>query len=270
MNRSQVPFVGFIVVGTVIIVSAIATCPDPAMCARRYLEPKGWADTLIGVVMPLAGGLAVLWAARLAFLLGRGMHRLSRLPRSEMPPTRLLASIARTGVRRVRCVAVRAPIAFCAGVLTPEIVVSEGLADRLGDDELDAVLLHEQHHLCEREPAMRAAAEAAAEVLFFVPIARWLARRRTEEAELRADRAAVQELGPRPVAAALCTLGSTRTAEAAAFAGVAELRVAQLLGDPIPVRRPGLRLVAASLFAVPFAVLAVTCIIQSVSRIAAG
>src|SRR5207248_2087576 len=151
-------------------------------------------------------------------------------PRMERPPARLADALARNGVRRVRCVSSPAPLAFCTGALRPVIVVSDGLAGRLQDDELDAVLLHEQQHVRDREPLVRAACEAAAGMLFFVPIARWWAQRRTEEAELRADRSAVSQVGRGPVAAALCTLDVAIPSEAA-FAGVATLRVAQLLGD---------------------------------------
>src|SRR5207245_1323744 len=101
------------------------------------------------------------------------------------------------------------------------------------DAGFGAVLLHERRHLREREPVVRAACEAAAQVLVFFPLARWWSRRRIEEAELRADQAALRRVGPRPVAAALFRLGSTVPA-AAAFAGDTELRVAQLLGDPLP------------------------------------
>ncbi|HXM54351.1 MAG TPA: M56 family metallopeptidase [Candidatus Dormibacteraeota bacterium] len=245
-----------------VIVSAIARCPDPVACLQRYAHLDVWMQLLVTVVAPVAALLAAVWLARFAFLLSRADRVVRRLPTAEAAPARLAAAVARTGVRRVRCIASSDPIAFCAGAICPVIVVSEGLADRLDDDELDAVLLHEHHHLREREPAIRAAAEAAAEVLFFMPIARWWSRRRTEQAELRADRAALDELGAQPVAAALCALGQALSPEAAAFAGVAELRVAQLLGDPIPVRRPGFSMVATSLFGVAFTIVVGSCIIR--------
>jgi hypothetical protein len=80
-----------------------------------------------------------------------------------------------------------------------------------------------------------------------MPLVRWWSRRRLEDSELRADRVALERLGPKPVAAALWALGrSTAIRGAAAFGGAAELRVAQVLGDPLPRRTPGLVLVAIS------------------------
>jgi hypothetical protein len=102
-------------------------------------------------------------------------------------------------------------------------------------------------------------------MLFFVPVARWWSRRRIEEAELRADRAAVRQVGRRPVAAALCALEATMPAEAA-FAGVARLRVAQLLGEPLPVQRPAAWSIAASLLGLPIAVAMLWCLVQGVAR----
>ncbi len=145
-------------------------------------------------------------------------------------------------------------------------MVSEGLVDRLNARELDAVLLHEDYHARRREPLIRATAEAAAEVLFFVPIARWWSRRRIETAELRADQAAVRRVGPRPVASALCTLGSAARSQTA-FAGVGELRVAQLLGDPLPPRRPTPRVVVSSLLGAPFLLLVAGCVVLDAARV---
>ena len=261
-NYSPFPFVVFALAGVGIIVTSIATSPAP----QQMATPDLWARMLTWAVVPLLAALAVAWLARLAFVLIRATQAVHRLPGAARPPTRLASALARTGIGRVRCVSASGPIAFCTGAVRPEIVVSDGLAERLDGDELDAVLIHEHQHLREREPVIRAAAEVAADVLFFFPIARWWAHRRTEDAELRADQAAVRELGPRPVAAALCMLDSAMSPEAA-FAGIAELRVAQLLGDPIPVRRPAAWLIAASLAGFPLMIATVGCVIQIIIRI---
>jgi hypothetical protein len=113
---------------------------------------------------------------------------------------------------------------------------------------------------------VRAACEAAAQVLVFFPLARWLSQRRIERAELRADRAALRRVGPRPVAAALVRLGST-VPSTAAFAGDTELRVAQLLGDPLPRQRPTALTVATSLVGVPFAAAVVGCAVLNIAQL---
>jgi hypothetical protein len=80
--------------------------------------------------------------------------------------------------------------------------------------------------------------QAAREVGFFLPVLGWLQQRRFEQSELRADRRAIERLGPRAVALALWAIDSrSGPASMPAFSVAAQLRVAQLLGDPIPRRR---------------------------------
>lgn len=268
LERSQVPSVGFVAGGTAIIVAAMATDPDPITWLQSATEPGFWLQVLNWVVAPVLTVIVLAWLARTAFVLTRAWLTLRRLP-TVVEPDRLALAIARTGAGRVRCIEGSVPIAFCAGAVRPEIVVSEGLTERLDDDQLDAVLLHERHHMREREPMIRVASEAAAQVLFFCPLAKWWSRRRIELAELRADRAAVREVGPQPVAAALCALGSAIPSQAA-FSGAVELRVAQLLGDPLPLGGPTPGLVATSLLGFPFAIAVVGSVIETVLRMAGG
>jgi hypothetical protein len=247
--------------GIVTIAVSVATSRDPVAPLPQLLEPGGWRQVAVWVLGPFLAAIGAGWLARLLIILTRAALTLRGLPLAGPPPARMASSIGRTGADRVRCIAGTMPIAFCAGALRPEIFVSESLTDELNDQELDAVLLHEHHHLREREPLARAAWEAAALVLFFFPLARWWSRHRIEIAELRADEAAVRKVGPRPVAAALRTLG-TAMPSGAPFAGVAELRVAQLLGDPLPVRRPPVRVVVASALGFPFVLVVGACLVQ--------
>ncbi len=81
--------------------------------------------------------------------------------------------------------------------------------------------------------------------MFFLPVVGWLAERILDDAELAADRAAIRGVGRQAVAAALWRVGTpTMPAprQAIGFGGAAELRVAQLLGDTLPARRPAARL----------------------------
>src|SRR5215472_11202151 len=235
----------------------------------RFAPSHGPFAAFIVVGTPIIAIVGVTWLARLVFVLSRAAMTVDRLPRAAQLPARLRSSVARTGVERVQCISSSLPIAFCAGARRPRIIVSDGLAEHLDDWEVEAVLLHERQHLREREPVVRAACEAAAQVLVFFPLARWWSRRRIERAELRADQAALRRVGPRPVAAALVRLGSTVPA-AAAFAGDTELRVAQLLGDSLPPRRPAVLTVATSVFGVALAAAVVGCVILDVGRLLTG
>jgi Zn-dependent protease with chaperone function len=249
LNGSHAQFAGFIAGGTAIIGVTAMAYPG---AVHQILHPRVLAVALIALLVVVVAA----WASRLTFVLIRAALAVERLPAADRLPPRLKSSVARSGVERmnVHCISSNLPIAFCAGARRPRIIVSDGLAEQLDERELEAVLLHERQHLYEREPVVRAACEAAAQVLVFFPLARWWSRRRIEEAELRADQAALRRVGPRPVAAALFRLGSSAPA-AAAFAGDTELRVAQLLGDPLPRRRPAASTVLTSLIGVPFAVM---------------
>ncbi|MDQ6880111.1 MAG: M56 family metallopeptidase [Candidatus Dormibacteraeota bacterium] len=147
--------------------------------------------------------------------------------------------------------------------------MSEGLIGRLTADELDAVLLHEREHVRTFEPLVRAAYDSASQVFFYIPIVRWWSQRRLEDSELRADRAALKHLGPRPVASALWVLGGSSPAVqgVAAFGGVAQLRVAQVLGDPLPTRAPGLSLVVVSGMGTYLAFSVASCLLQAAQHV---
>ena len=209
----------------------------------------------------------LLWVARLAWIVSAS-RRWSRRLTAQPLTSGLLEAIERTGVQAVVQVEGRVPGAFCAGAIRPRIYITEGALRCLGPAELDVVLMHEQDHVRRHEPFVRAAYQAATDVFFYVPILRWLAQRRIEESELRADRAALQRLGRRPVAAALWALGRGAVLQgAAAFAGVAELRVAQVLGDPLPRRSLTFSTVAASGMGLYLALQVASCLLPAIQRL---
>jgi Zn-dependent protease with chaperone function len=266
LEGSHLVFTGFVAMGAVIIAATVATDPQSSTDLRYLAQPASWPQTMPWLAAPVVALLTGAWLARLTYVLARAALAVARLPEAERAPAPLLAAISRTGTGTVRCIDSDVVIAFCAGARRPEIVVSEGLVTRLNSHELDAVLLHEDYHVRQREPLVRAAAAVAADVLFFLPLARWWSQRRIETAELRADQAAVRRVGRQPVASALTTLGSAGRGQVT-FAGVAELRVAQLLGDPLPPRRPAPAVVASSLLGVPFVLLVAACVMLDAGRL---
>jgi beta-lactamase regulating signal transducer with metallopeptidase domain len=78
------------------------------------------------------------------------------------------------------------------------------------------VLVHEAEHARRRDPLRRLAGRAAADVLVWLPLVGWWTSRRLEEAELAADRAAIDRVGRTPLAQAL---RATATAAAPAVVG---------------------------------------------------
>jgi hypothetical protein len=137
------------------------------------------------------------------------------------------------------------PQAFCAGYLRPNIYVSSGALELLSEDELSAVLTHEEHHRAVRDPLRFAFAYVLTQALFFLPALRPLGDRYREIAEQRADDAAVRgsagEKGP--LAAALLAFDAAETPGAA---GITPERVDSLLGRANAWSLPSF-LIAASL-----------------------
>jgi len=220
-------------------------CPAAAACAQAGSHREIWTSLMTAMALLLTAPLIAVWL-RAAWLLATAHNELRRLTHIELPE-RLHAAVSRTGAVRVACVVGSAPEALCVGVMHPRILVTSRIVEGLRDRELDAVLLHEQHHAKRRDPLRRAILRAAADVYFFVPVLHWWAQRQLAQSELEADRVAIGRLGRGAVAGALWRVGTaTGPKGAAAFSGAAELRVAQVLGDPIRKDSIPLRLWASS------------------------
>lgn len=145
------------------------------------------------------------------------------------------------------CLASPQRTAFCAGILRPRVYVSSGLIDAQDAPELHAVVEHERAHAARRDPLRRLLRHSMADLFFSIPLLRFFQHLSAENAELAADRAAIAAAGAAAVAGALALTDGTAPRAAAAFDGAGPARVAQLLGDPIPPRRPSPAVVAGSL-----------------------
>jgi Zn-dependent protease with chaperone function len=127
--------------------------------------------------------------------------------------------------------------AFCAGYLRPRIYISAGAVSLLSPEELDAVLLHEQHHRSARDPLRLACARILNQALFFLPALSPLSDRYADLAEMRADEAAIRAAAgdPAPLASALLRFDAQAPGGSA---GISPDRVDSLLGlasrKPLP------------------------------------
>jgi beta-lactamase regulating signal transducer with metallopeptidase domain len=141
----------------------------------------------------------------------------------------------------------------------------------LADEELDAVLVHEAEHARRRDPLRRLVGRAAADVLFWLPLVGWWTRHRLEDAELAADRAAIDRVGRSPLARALrATATPAAPMVGARFGGAGAARVTQLLGDPLPPRRPPLAACLLSLLGLILAVSLAMCVGQGLASAVVG
>jgi hypothetical protein len=171
--------------------------------------------------------LAALGAAVLA-MLARGSWRQLRDYRNFVHGIAIVGALPRHP--GVIVVDDPTPQAFCAGYLRPRVYISRGALDLLSEEELEAVLFHEDHHRATRDPLRFACARVLTQALFFLPALRPLADRYGDLAEQRADEAAVRGSAgePAPLAGALLAFDA---AAPAGVAGISPARVDSLLGQ---------------------------------------
>jgi Zn-dependent protease with chaperone function len=184
---------------------------------------------LVGVGVGL--GLRSLWRQIMASqVLAR---RVSSLALSL--PAELARAANKAGLAG-RVILVDAPewFSFAYGALTPRVAISRGLFEGVSEDELAAVLEHEQYHVRNLDPLKVLLVRALPATFLFLPALSALRIRYVAGRELAADRRAVQACGRTPLAAALLKVvrgPAWRELDVAAAIGGPELldiRVAQL------------------------------------------
>lgn len=162
--------------------------------------------------------------------------------------------IARTGL----VVSARIAQPGVVGVFRPRIALPEGIAERLGDDELEAVLVHELVHVRRRDNLVATLEMWLCCVFWFYPVVWMLDRRMLAERERACDDAVLALAADRRAYAAgllkvcrFCLDGRVAGVSAAAGAGIAR-RIDEILafdGSPrgAAPRRVAVASVAAGL-----------------------
>ncbi|MEW5987556.1 MAG: M56 family metallopeptidase [Chloroflexota bacterium] len=234
------------------------------VCQRTLDETLAHGADLgrLSLLLPVGIGLTLATAEALRSTLAT-RRWIAALGSGRCVPTEHLRYLAqRCGLTNdvVRVNAAQ-PLVFTHGLLRPRVWLSTGLLASLTDDELEAVLRHEAHHLQARDPLKILLARCLSRALFFIPVARDLTQAYCTTKEIAADQHAVQAMGKAlPLARALCkliTISPTLPLEAALVGerNVVETRLLVLL-DPIrslPLFRPrhlGLSLLWLLLFLV--------------------
>lgn len=211
-----------------------------------------WMLSLSAVVVLLS---AVLWLTSLGRqwrTTGRSIATLRR--RTVQLPNRLRSLAARLSLAgRLIAVEDPRPVALTVGLIAPRIIVSSGLISALDDEELEAVVLHEQSHLEHRDPLRLLAARALAAAVFYVPAARALARRHEAAVELAADEYTIVRQGHAlALSSAMLRVLEAAPSPAGAnpFTGSLDLRLSYLLAErthlPVVSRRAALQSLAAA------------------------
>jgi len=146
----------------------------------------------------------------------------------------------------------RSPSAFTAGFIKPKIYVSTGLVDALDENELRAVVLHESHHRESRDPLKGLFVSFVSDLLFFLPVSRWLKKAYHLAAEVTADAGSIdRRADPLDLAASLLKVQKLGGSAAAWFFDPTAERAKHLLGErsriPWPVKKISLAVVVLAI-----------------------
>jgi heat shock protein HtpX len=133
-------------------VGLVAALLAPSVAALVPTVPSVVVQLLLVVALFLASLFVQLRSARAATLASVDTVSVADADRSDLRE-RLdrLAHLADTTTPRLVVADSDAPNSFSVGGSDPVVVLSEGLIDRLDEDELDAVLAHELAHLRNRD-----------------------------------------------------------------------------------------------------------------------
>ncbi|MEW6398271.1 MAG: M56 family metallopeptidase [Bacillota bacterium] len=212
-----------------------------------------WAGTVLAQLLaPLFAAFLVAGLGKAiagAVLVGRLWHRFGPEPDESRVALALRGVAEGMGMRPPAVMVVPRPVsqAFTAGILRPVVVLSRPLADRLDDEELEAVLAHELAHVRAGDHWKKWLAATLRDILLFTGFSPLVSRRLQAETEVMADAVSARVTG-RPLALAAALLKSYRLGAAGGWwqlaldnftpltgAGEVQRRAERLLGGLSPV-----------------------------------
>lgn len=152
--------------------------------------------------------LLAVWLCGFAFILFRWWARWRRINATVRESRPLREGREMEALRRLeRITGIRKPVELRSstsslepgifGILRPVLVLPAGIADRLVDAQLDAILAHELCHVRRRDNLMAALHMVVETIFWFHPLVWWLGARLVEERERACDEEVLQ-LGSEP------------------------------------------------------------------------
>jgi Zn-dependent protease with chaperone function len=207
----------------------------------QYASPGGAAAGAAGAVLALAVLGRLAWCTGAALLRIHGERREHRT---------VLDMVGRADpVRGVVVLDHDEPAAYCLPGRHRRTVITTGALGTLDDDQLAAVLAHEQAHQAERHDAVLAWAQTLAVAFPRIPLFHAAEAEIARLVEMRADDVAADRSGRLTTAAALLAVAGGRAPAVALAAGgsTSARRVRRLIEPHRPLSR--LRITAGSLTA---------------------
>ncbi|MER5686193.1 M56 family metallopeptidase [Streptomyces sp. NPDC002205] len=218
----------------------------------QYASPGGAAAGAAGAVLALAVLGRTAWCAGAAML---------RIRRERRDHREVLDMVGRRDAARGVVVLEHAEAAaYCLPGRHRRTVITTGALQALDDEQLAAVLAHEDAHQAERHDAVLAWAQTLARAFPRVPLFHTAENEIARLVEMRADDVAAARSGRLTTAAALLAVagGHTPAAGLAAGGSTAAQRVRRLIEPHRPLNRARIAagsLTAAAALALPLLVL---------------
>jgi hypothetical protein len=253
---------GFLVYLAVVSLDHVLPCwwtsspsfrPSVASCGQTvaFFGDNSWVPAAVILAFVAATLVAGIWTL-LAQIVGT-RRALRQLGSPIASPQSLALSASALGID---VALVDDPRCFCctAGFVSPRVIISTEMLDRLDPDQLRAVLAHEQAHVQRRDPTRAAAVRVASHALFYLPLASHLADKSLVASELAADSSATSRAGQDALVGALLrVLDEVRPAlgSATEMASLDALdsRIEALQTKRLPRVRPSVWIVSASVVA---------------------
>lgn len=207
-------------------------------CLRIWAALPDILQIALGIIVGIGVLSGALWllSSGKRWRLTAGLVRSVRAQAVE-PPSSLLRLCAKHALtRRVVVFDDARALAFTVGLIAPRIMISTALIGSLEEDELEAVLLHEQSHLQNRDPLYLLLSRTLATALFYLPVVRALAQRHQATIELAADEYVIAtQGGAASLSSAMVKLLrlAPSTLVVNYFTGLADLRLSYLLGENV-------------------------------------
>lgn len=200
---------------SVILTLPLLTASMPGRSGYTFRERTAWLDSLRLLEIPLFGGFHLFHLVLLTAGVTAGVTlwqevipALRRLHPESAPPSaallRRVRALSGWGRCRVSVTSQREIFVATVGLPSrPRLVVSQGALEKLSDEELEAVLRHENAHGRPRRWLGTHGLFALRLLQVYNPVALWAFREYTVETEIACDAEAVAGLDPRPLARAL-------------------------------------------------------------------
>ena len=204
----QIIAIGFIFLSLVIFLS-LNLYPKMILVGRSLFNKLetlcGCANLWFYINHPFIFSFIILTSLILLVFIGLAIVRIFKLNRATSKFIKLNISQSKQGSRKLKKVAgliglqdkalevdTSRPVIFCYGFIRPKICISRGLIKKLNQQELLAVLKHEQQHLLSYEPLKIFLTKIITKVLFFIPTLGLLTQKYRTLSELSADEKATQ------------------------------------------------------------------------------